>query len=295
MMMRTTDATLLVAESNSDTNTLAHLLDDNVRLQKGQGKVNCVGAHQYLNAEERKRALFLVDCDGEDNDAILGKEGLVVSQNRDLEADLFFCLSSFENIIVSKLAVTDGDVRHFRTEARACLEFATDLATQVGLIRDLAARRRMRVKVWDKSQGKKRKIGIRDISNVDDLCGGIASTGLEQIVAEFAGLLDWTVDEQRELLSISASNASHPCRMHTAQNCPPCKARRFANGHELVDIGARLLALRFGDDSEEADFVAFEKSLRLSPSPFEIQQWNTLRRFRRFEEWSGTRILREYA
>lgn len=290
--MRATDATLLVAESKADTSTLAHLLTDNVRLQKGQGKINCVGAHDYLTTEERKRAVFLVDCDGEDNDKILGGESLVITENRDLEADLFFRLTSFENIIVSRLASADGDVKDFRDEARKCLLFAQELATNVGIILDTAVQRGYQVKLWDNIEGKKRRIGIRDIARIDNYCSELATLTVAQILDEFATLLGWPEEAKHNILRDSAVNALRLCRYHATADCSPCKARRFANGHELVDIGARLVALRIVGEHEKADFKAFERLLRSSYTPSHLNQWGIVHRVRKFEEWSGKSVLR---
>ncbi len=288
------DHVILVAESNADTSALSGILADAVHVQKGMGKVNCVGAHQYLTDEERRRTLFLVDCDGEDNQELLAKDALIISENRDLESDMFFRLRSFEEILVRQFAQKDGSLSLFRTAARECHSFVLELATRVGLIRDIANRLGLQTRLEDMCTGKRRKVSVRDLKDIDTYCSSLQTPAFETILSEFRNLLTWTDGDVISVRNSSAANSVKKCRIHNESDCLACKGRRFANGHELVDLGARVLAFkRHGGEGPPApNFREFEHLLRASVTSDACADWQTVTRIRRFETWGGFTILR---
>lgn len=289
------DHAVLVAESHADTSALSAILADAVHLQKGMGKTNCVGAWDYLSEDEKRRALFLVDCDGEDNSHLLGHKGLIVSEHRDLESDVFLRLRGFEELLVRKLAERDGSLSSFRATARNCHAFIIELATTVGMIRDLANRRRLGTRIRDEQTGKRRKVGVRDLRNLNSYCRTMEAASFDVVLAEFQILLGWSEEQISTLRQDSKTNASKTCRLHDSADCAYCKGRRFANGHELVDLGARVLALHH-DHPEQHDnpnFQEFESLLRASVAGGWSAGWPTVDRMRRFEDWSGYSVLRE--
>ncbi|MFJ5694763.1 hypothetical protein ACIP9X_13015 [Arthrobacter sp. NPDC093125] len=288
------DHAVLVAESNADTSALSGILSDAVHVQKGMGKINCVGAHRYLTDEERRRALFLVDCDGEDNQELLSKDALILSENRDLESDMFFRMRSFEELLVRHFAQQDGSLSNFRSAARECHDFVLETATRVGLIRDIANRLGLQTRLDDILTGKRRKVGVRDLKDIDIYCSSLQAPTFGTILAEFRDLLGWTSVEMIKVRNSSENNSAKKCRMHNESDCLACKGRRFANGHELVDLGARVLAFkRHGSEGlQTPGFREFEHLLRASVTSEACADWPTVARIRRFESWGGFSILR---
>ncbi|MFE5836683.1 hypothetical protein [Arthrobacter sp. NPDC056493] len=291
------DHAVIVAESHADTSALSGILADAVHLQKGMGKANCVGAWNYLTEDEKRRALFLVDCDGEDNSHLLGDKGLIVSEHRDLESDLFLRLRGFEELLVRKLAEQDGSLSSFRASARNCHAFVLELATIVGMIRDLANRRTLPTRIRDEQNGKRRKFGVRDLKNLNSYCRTLEAASFDVVLVEFQMLMGWSEEQTTWIRRDSKNNASKSCRRHDLADCTYCKGRRFANGHELVDLGARVLALRHHqpEQHDNPNFQEFESLLRATVAGGSSAGWPTVDRMRRFEDWSGFSVLRESA
>lgn len=283
----------LFAESNSDTSALADLLADGIEVRKAQGKANCVGAHAYLSEDERRRVLFLVDCDGEDNSKILGIPSMIISSNRDLESDMFFVLRSYERLILTHLAERDGGIGDFRIRALECLNFVVHVTTLVGQIRDLAVARGLPTKIFDESTQKKRKVGVRDIGDLAQRCISLKAPLFEDLLAQFQSVLDWPSGTELVLSALSRENATKPCRAHSLPDCLGCRARRFANGHDLIDLGARVLHSQILGLQGEPDYRNFERNLRLAIVSERCLAWATYDRMRRYERWSGKAVLKE--
>ena len=87
---------LVVVEGPTDRNALFPFLMPTVVVIPANGKNQVLHAFTELETSLRNAVLFLVDCDGGVDPRFKGHVELVISSNRDTEADLLFELGALE-------------------------------------------------------------------------------------------------------------------------------------------------------------------------------------------------------
>lgn len=289
------DDVLLISESPDDARTMAKYLANNVRFKPASGKRNSLAAHEYLTESEHRNVLFMVDCDGEDNKKILNLPNLIITDNRDLESDYFLILGAFKELTVQALLrhPEHEDIYEVRVLADKINSFVVDVAEKIGRIRTQAARAKLKIKVTE--EGKRpRKLDARDLSNIEQRSATLAPFSYEEISKEFAAINNWDENWPIRLGQWEKTGNRKICRKHTENDCSSCKVRRFANGHDLIQLAARAYnfhVLRKPVDSI-VDYKAFEELLRSSGS-HNATEWSMVTRSRKFEAWSNKQVLRQ--
>jgi hypothetical protein len=279
---------LLVVEGASDKRALFPLLDDGVFVVPANGKEMLLGAYSALQGEGLTRCLYLVDCDGSLEAKWRGMPDLIISQNRDMEADLLFQLDAFSGVSREYLAHKFDSVGQLRPVAAQKLEFCAQLTAQVGMVLDAARAKGLPTRVVDGVTNKRRKVELRDVDGFEAWVSKGELPPSPVLLGALGDALGWLDDDKNALDSIVALGGHKLCRAHSTASCAPCQARRFSNGHHLVETLAQVLRSSLGRDVSVASAA---EATRMSLDPGRLSAWDVVARIRTWEAASGGVVL----
>lgn len=294
----TSDQSLLVLEGKSDSSALLKFFNSDVHFQAAQGKMNALSARNYLSEEENERILYVVDCDGDEaRGSYTSIPNVIITETRDLESDFFLVHKSFESLLQSAYAAQE--VSFHSSEAHSYANrigsYTLQIASDFCRVRSLANKLNLPTKVrFDElgSQIKPRKLGIRDVPNIDTICKNLDEINFETYLEVGQNKLNWTLTDIERIKQLDRNRSNKNCKMHKEKDCPSCAIRLFANGHEIVDLAARVYYYHVLQKSLdfEIDYHDFSSNLfgRVNNSPMD---WSLIQRTRLFENWSNRRLL----
>ena len=94
----------MVVEGASDRSALYPFVVPTAWVVPAYGKEQVLCAYDELEAPLRNGTLFIADCDGGVDARYKGNADLVITTNRDIEADLLFELQALERVALDVLA-----------------------------------------------------------------------------------------------------------------------------------------------------------------------------------------------
>lgn len=281
------DRTLLIVEGSSDKSALMRWLAPSVHVVPAAGKEQVALSRTHLSTAERIRCTMIVDCDGVVEASWLGSRDLIVTERRDLEADLIGLFPVVENLVFEHGWGLAESKEELVEVARILQKFATALATVFGVVRDTARNLGIATRVEDPLTGDRRRLALTDIGSAFVSGEWPQAPNLEKMVGLIALQLDWSETEPLSILLEESRQRVKPCRSHLAASCEPCSSRRFANGHDLVDalsIGLQALGI-------EIDRTAIAKDVRLAATNRPVSGWTVLERLERRQADTGLKWL----
>lgn len=268
----------LIVEGSSDRKTFHALLNPHLHYVPSRGKEMVLGAFDLLSAEGVSDCMFVVDCDGGTESRWLGRDGLVISANRDVDADLLLTLRAFDRVALEYLSDVGNTAEECVSAANSVMRFATALTASFGIILDGARSLGMSVKVVDLLTGKRRRLRLNDLGEIHGWVRDLSAPDSGSLLQVVASVLSWKDDQRSTLAAHLATGAEKPCRLHRATRCTQCTPRRFSNGHDLADVLALALTQRCGFEVKPAEFA---RAARLAASKEAATNWDV-----------GVRILR---
>lgn len=252
---------ILVLEGSSDKSALMKWLAPSVYVVPASGKEQVALARKHLSQSELRLCTMLVDCDGLVDPSWLGDKGLIVSDHRDLEADLVDKFPSVEALVYEHLwhlGSTREELAEIATTVRA---FAVTLSAHLGVVRDAARACGLSTRIEAVDSGDRRQLRVTDLPRAQLLAAWPSAPSIEKVLGLVGVRVHWNESEMALVVAREAASASKRCRAHRAMRCAHCTPRRFANGHDIVDsleVGMGALS----GDAPPSDVIARE--LRLS-------------------------------
>lgn len=281
--LRNEDA-LMVVEGASDRSLMSHLLDDHAHVVYTRGKSTILSICGELAREFPDRILFLVDCDDTLEDVFKGLDFLVITQYRDLDADLILVLDAWSRVAAEAFSHNLGGSMSAREVGRRVLKDCVHVSLKLAKVHGAARRADVPSSVRDSSTNRKRRVRPSDFSDVVEWFAD--EDNCESIIHSHVQLLGWSpsqVTSIRESISVIRS-----CP-HSPKECTRCAMKRSVNGHNLIDLLNFKLANETGCTKSVSDLL---EKLRIGADLILVDSWVVARRIKVWEQRSGRRILR---
>ena len=286
---RGSDNSILIVEGITDKRAMLPLLDSSVTVIPADGKDKLIAAFDGLSSRYQERIAFVLDCDGDTPGRLKGHGNLVLTTNRDVEADLLLEVRAFRGLAFELLAHLYDDIPSIEAAADAIVLDSSRLASKFGATRNASATLGLRQKLQDPHSGRKRPVRPSDLPGIAHMAGDVERVHATHLAAEIGGVLDWSPEEQRQVATLTAQELERPCSHHASRPCGPCTTRRHCGGHSLVDTLPAVIAARHGLN---IDAAVLDRGLRIAAPSSELQSWRVLERLRRWEDASGSPLLR---
>ena len=277
---------VLVVEGARDRKCVLRLTEDRAMVIPAFGKANLLFAFDNLEQEFRRTVLFLVDCDNKLDRRYKGHRDLVITENRDIEADLVLTLKGLAGFAAEFL---DLERRQDCDRAvEAILPAACGLSARLNSVLEGARQQGARSRIEGRDRVN-RRIRLLDIPDQHELIGLYGRGSIGAFVDRLAAKLSWSGDERSAITESVRQMTEKPCRRHGRKSCDPCWHRSFCNGHDLVDAVAIVCAasysLHVGDE-------VVERAVRMGYDLSGIEDWPVIERIRNWEVGTGVTILR---
>lgn len=271
---------IVIVEGSSDKRALSAFLNPDAVTIPANGKDFLIHAYDFLEARLRRGVIFLLDCDGRVDQRFKGNIDLVLTSNRDMEADLVFELNAVRRLaheFLAPAASSAGEIEGFVASITAD---ACTLSGTIGLTRDAAKEHGLPVRIRDHVTGKKRKVGLLDLSEATRWAADIRIFGVGELTNALGGFLGWTREQMAFVSGRSATVANAPCIKHSVNTCWPCLRRSNCNGHDLVDALYLVLCARHRIDTRVEEVA---RALRMGIGPESLAAWTVARRISAWE------------
>jgi hypothetical protein len=280
--------TLLIVEGTTDKSAMSTVLHDDVYLVPGRGKDTLLQAYEQLDGESVENCLFLIDCDGEDNTRLLGKANLIVSELRDVEADLVYRLRALQKVSIGLISEKEDSVASIRQQSHEIEEYGLRLTGAFGIVLDVARRQGLKLRLFDTATNRKRRLELRDMPSLGLWLLEQRIPTLSELACAMGDVLSWSAAECANVASHAAAGGAKECRKHARRSCSDCISRRFSNGHSLVEIYAYLLSQQLGVVIQARDIA---RSLRSSVDLRAVSEWSTAIRMNKWQTVRGVNLL----
>lgn len=280
----------IVVEGSSDRKALFPFIDKSAVIIPASGKGNLIYAYRRLEKKYRRQTVFLLDCDGATNASLKGKPELVLTSNRDIEADIIFELSALTRMGQELLAEDADRSEDVDLECEALKDSAINFALNLGIVRAAARDQKLKTHLRTHRTGRSRKIGLPDIEcaaeNAKQKRPSDLSLGL--IVRDMASIAEWSKAESEAVRKASEECLSRKCSRHTRSRCKACLAMRYCNGHDLVEALHMILDLRYSVILRSGDV---DRYLRISADRQKLPDWTVFSRLEAWENLTGAKLL----
>jgi len=244
--------------------------------------------YDELEAPLRNGTLFIADCDGGVDARYKGNADLVITTNRDIEADLLFELQALERVALDVLAAHGPNPRSVQRMGAAALELASRLAVSLGLLQTTAITLGLPTRVIDAGSGGRRRFRLADVAGIDArLAGGVAPS-VAELASEVGPLVGWTPAQKARIVGSARGVGQTRCTEHRTQHCLICLRRTQCNGHHLVDAISIVLSARHG---ARIGSVELNRALRVAADRSQLGSWGVVRRARAWEAGSGMKVI----
>jgi hypothetical protein len=275
----------LIVEGASDKKTFHPLVNPSVHFVPSRGKDMVLSAFATLTAEGVSDCLFIVDCDGGTDSKWLGRDGLIVSTNRDVDADLLLCLSAFDAIALEYLSGHGATARECIALGSDLLTYALQLTANFGAILDRARDAGATVKIFDSKFGSRRRLQMRDLEAFESWIENFISPEPEELLDAMRRALSWDTPVVTTIGEMVGDSKTKRCRLHSASECQLCAPRRYSGGHDLVDVLAAALTQRCGFEVTAAEFA---RATRLATRATAVEAWEVAVRI---NKWLDERVV----
>jgi hypothetical protein len=281
------DKTLLVVEGTSDRQSIVPFLADSVHVAAAGGRPGVLKAREKCQEEGISNCLFLVDCDGLTSADWLGHSNLIISSNRDLEADFHLELRSFERFGMQHLAKGADSVHEIRAVVTQLSDYVLRMASRLGIVLDAARAVKLPLRLVD-SNGARRRIRFGDIPSSVSWAREKVLLSEEELAEEIGSVLGWTVEDRQRLAAFSVQARAKTCRSHGLSDCHACAARRFCNGHDLVEFTTLTMC---GHLDAVIPIQEVSSNLRMAADSRRLRGWDVMRRIGAWESAAGRQLL----
>ena len=219
-------STFVIVEGGSDVKLIQPFLSDGLHYIAARGKEMVLTAYETLVSEGVDDCLFIVDCDGVIEAQWLGRTGLVVSSNRDVDADLLFELNSFERLSLEFFAELAGTPQECMEQGRVIMQRARDITGRFGVVLDAARGLGAITKVTNVVTGGRQRLRLTDLLMLDGWLDG-PLPDMAEIIGGCASALSWTDSQRARIAKAVELGSRKHCRLHSTPACEACMPRRY--------------------------------------------------------------------
>ena len=282
------DVALVVVEGQTDRRALLPFVDTDVVVVSARGKANATAAHRRVNTEGLSGVLVLIDCDGDVPSTLKGLPDLIVSANRDLEADLLLELNALRRFAIDVLGDSSANLAEAESRAASVLERALGVGAELERIRQAARAVGARTRLVDVVTGQKRKVRPRDLPQVQAWLASPARPAVNEVAKAYGRRAGWSPQTLALVAHGGRASAATACAVHAVRQCGPCDHRALCEGHALVELVAQAL----GDEAGHAlDVSEVERALRIASDRDRLTDWCVCTRGRRWAAATGVRLF----
>ncbi|MFD7655870.1 hypothetical protein ACFV4N_18000 [Actinosynnema sp. NPDC059797] len=282
------DSALVVVEGVTDKRALFPFVSSTCFVVPAAGKDRLITAFESLDKDLLDKTLFILDCDGSTPQRLKGRSGLILTVNRDLEADLLFELQSLNRIVADYFADSAPTPSSVSSILEEIQKEVAEVTQSFGMLRKVAGEAGFRVRVKDTGRRNSRKIRLYDLGAVESKIGSGAQIPLAVILDEMSSRLGWNNDQKSDIASRCKALSRIECRHHGESACKPCGFRKYCNGHDIVDALAICLSRRLKKAVRAEDI---DRMLRMSSSERFLPSWEVYRRVRNWESDSSLNVF----
>lgn len=279
---------LIVVEGSSDRRALYPFLHPKTVVVAANGNYHVVSAFDGLETDVRKGILFILDCDGTVDERLKGHRELVITTNRDIEADLLFELDGLTRVAYSVLggAVSREEID---TQVRDLLRFARQLTSTIGLIQTSARSLGLRVRVASRSSGQRRPLRLRDVRDIPQWAARLYRPSILEAAKAIANSTGWSEEDVEAVAGRAVELRESICKPHSRSACASCRYMTHCNGHYLVEAISLALTQHH---SVRISAEELDRSVRIAADPRRLGDWQVVRRIQAWEEGQACRALR---
>ncbi len=280
---------LVVVEGPSDRRAILPFLNPQAVVIPARGKPNALAAYDSVSAAGVGAVLVVIDCDGDTPKALKGRDGLIISDGRDLEADLLFQLDAFHRVAIEMLAGVFESRAEIVACAEAILRRSVATASRLHYVRSAANELRVPSRIYDQAIAQRRRVLPVDIVGLPESVYG--QSGLPRLhdIAVLLGVtLGWTAEQVALVSERARVSASERCAPHNSIDCQTCARSRSCNGHDLVGLLAAGVSW-FGRAAVTENDVA--RSIRMASDRSLLDRWSLYRRARPWADRSGVALF----
>ncbi|WP_138067608.1 hypothetical protein [Cellulomonas rhizosphaerae] len=283
------DVPILVVEGMSDRQAFGRVLDPRVKVVPARGKEMVLESRKHLSVGERERCTIVIDCDGRVEASWLTDDNVVVSANRDLEADLVIELKVMRSVAHDFLAPLYDNGSEVARHANRLERYVLEFACVMGVLLDAARALGAKTRVVDAVTARKRRVQILDLPEALGWLRAYAVPSLQEISNAVGASVGWSEAQREEIVRHACAGGAKLCRLHGAAECSGCKIRRFSNGHDIVDISAQVLSDHGGYAVSSAEVArALRVAIGVRATP---QEWSVIGRLSIRQAATGRRLL----
>lgn len=279
----TDQGALVVVEGPRDRKALLPLASEWAFIVPAGGRDKLVFAFDNLEEEFRDRVLFILDCDGGVDLRLKGQLGLVITSNRDMEADLILELNAVEGVVFQVADVSD--VPNGRALSDRIVEQACDLSAAFGVVLAGAWACGYPTKIRGKGGRPPHTATLMDVNN--EWSSENLTNSPQDLAKRLAAVIPWGGDELGTVVGWMGIARDKACRSHGCASCRECWYRSYSRGHDLVDALGIVLMTLAGVKVEPLDSL-----LRLGLDHSRVGDWSVARRVRSWEEQAQRYALR---
>lgn len=262
--------TFLIVEGKTDRAALSGLVAPSVTLVPASNKEKNLGSRAILNASELERCTFLVDCDGELESELHSAAEVVVSDWRDLDADMALHLEALPAVIRDHLSEKFQNGEELSARAAKLSKFIVELTTLSGTFTDAARSLKLPVRYLE------RRVRISDTPGFADWAAVLRfPKSQDEVLAQLSEVVGWSRSDQDSILGETARKSEKLCRRHGWSNCGRCLPRTYVNGHDLIGVLQRTLDVEVGRSSTERELT---RQIRLSVDRERLDHWGILKK-----------------
>lgn len=279
-------ATFLVAEGGGDKVALTRHLDSSVRVKVAGGRETLVAAYLELEAHYRDRVVFVADCDGDTDQTLKGQVDLVISQNRDIQADHGLSLGALQPSLEVFLSPQYESQAQLRAVAENAAHAIRRVARVLTLLVVVAARHGLPTQVKVRGVGKRVLSAINLDAVVDWKSGTVPS--VEAYAVEAGRLLAWSMDDVELVRTRIEALLVEACRRHSLSTCDDCLDCTYIGGHQLIAASESYIVRTLGSQLGENEV---SNLLYACANGTLLDSWDVYRRLRVWSDASGFVIV----
>lgn len=280
------EESIVIVEGIHDRRCLLPFLTDSTVVLVANSKEVVIWTYENLETDLRDGVLFIMDCDGHVQDHLKGRTDLVITTNRDIEADLLFELNAM-NRLASELIEAEVAMAAREVAAEA-LAVACKMSGMHGAVLHAAKSVGAPIRINDRSTRQSRPIRVSDLDECDGWASDTSLLTGHSIVVSIGGKLSWDGAQLVAIEGALRSSSAKRCRSHASAECEPCFHRSFCDGHALVDSLAVVLRARCGARISAAEL---DRLMRVSSDASQLSGWEVANRIRQWEAFGGRSVL----
>lgn len=275
----------MIVEGKQDRAALLRHLVPSALVKVANGKDRLIAAYDGLESHLREQVIFLIDCDDEVPQRLKGKLDLVISSNRDMDADLVIEMGAFSTAALAVLGEQGESGGWVAEAAQLGLSRSLSLAVAMGIVVKFARERGLPCRVKIARKGIDRPLSLEDLEDVD--FHQAAPISISRVANSFGRAMEWGDRDIRLVLDSSEALFATPCAAHGVR-CEECMSKTFANGHQVVDALAGFLSTVHGAEITAPELA---RALRLAVTPSHVSEWNVAKRIRDWQTVTGLELI----